>query len=515
MSRDDDEESTSFDPRTWIDPKPRRIDEATRAPGHGGGGSGSDSFDPRSWAGATSRSPGAATAGSGPTVADPAPMRTAATAGEAPRPPYVAALGAGAIMLLAGAAVVGAMRVAPSQAIAAAAPIDADAPTLSPGGPVMADAGAIARPTVPEVEASRRTLVVAGVGELGPTLASAGLPPPQVRAAVGAAAFALGHAPGELRLVFDLVGDPPAQRLTRLAATREDGAGVTLTAQPDGSYASEVVQARLTTQVKVVRGEMDETSFYNAAVNAGVTDSLVSPFANAFSFDVDFQREVRPGDVFEAAFEQKVNPSGDPVGPPSLIYVSLQTADKSKALYHFLAPGDTEPGWYDGNGKSTVRALMRTPVDGARISSSFGMRVHPVLGFMKLHKGIDFAAPIGTPIYAAGDGVVQWAAMKGPNGNLTVIRHDNGWLTFYLHQSMFMPGIVPGARVHQGQQIGAIGTTGRSTGPHLHYQVEINGQPVDPAGIDTGTGKALSGGALAAFKKERDRIDAARAQSQG
>ena len=154
---------------------------------------------------------------------------------------------------------------------------------------------------------------------------------------------------------------------------------------------------------------------------------------------------------------------------------------------------------------------MRTPVDGARVSSKFGFRIHPVLGYQKLHKGTDFAAPIGTPIFAAGNAVVEWAAMKGPNGNLTILRHDNGWQTYYLHQSRFMPGIVPGAHVAQGQQIGEIGTTGRSTGPHLHYEVHIAGEPVDPLGIQTDAGSTLTGPALVAFAKERDRIDVSRA----
>ena len=147
------------------------------------------------------------------------------------------------------------------------------------------------------------------------------------------------------------------------------------------------------------------------------------------------------------------------------------------------------------------------------MSSGFGFRIHPVLGYMKLHKGTDFAAPTGTPIYASGNGVVEWAAMKGPNGNLTILKHDNGWETYYLHQSMFMPGIAPGARVTQGEEIGKVGTTGRSTGPHRHYEVHIDGEAVDAMKVQTDAAPPLSGEALAAFKKERDRIDVSRARS--
>lgn len=443
------------------------------------------SFDPKTWAPASTprqvpASPSLRTAL--PAIAPaPAPV----SAGR----PVTLAAGVSAALLLGGAGLAWLQRAPVPIAVIAV-------PSVAPAAPV---------------NASRRTLVLASADQIATSLATSGLPTDVASGAGGAAMAALGHAPGDIRLVYDLVGADGARRLTHLEATRDDGAGVVLSAKPDGSFAQEVRQAALTATVKVVRGEMDATSFYNAAVTAGVTDSLISGFAKAFSYDFNFATDVHPGDIFEAAFEQKVNPQGDAVGVPTLIYVSLSTAEKSKALYRYLAPGDTEPGWYDGNGKSTITALMRTPVDGARISSGFGMRFHPVLKFNKMHKGTDFAAPIGTPIYAAGNGIIKWAAMKGPNGNLTILQHDNGWQTYYLHQSMFMPGVVPGARVSQGQKIGEIGTTGRSTGPHLHFELHVDEQPVDPMSIDTGTGKVLDGVALASFRKERDRIDASRA----
>jgi murein DD-endopeptidase MepM/ murein hydrolase activator NlpD len=249
-----------------------------------------------------------------------------------------------------------------------------------------------------------------------------------------------------------------------------------------------------------------------SAVAAGVVDLLIPEFVNAFSFDFDLQHEVSPGDRFEVAFEQTLNPDGKPVGSPQLLYASLVTATKSRSLYRYR-PADQDVGWFDGNGASSVRSLMRTPVDGARISSKFGFRLHPVLHYMKLHRGTDFAAPTGTPIYASGDATVEFAAMKGANGNLTVLRHDNGWRTLYLHQSRFMPDIAPGVRVTQGQKIGEVGTTGRSTGPHLHYEVHIDGEAVDPQSIRTEAGrKALEGSARKAFLLQRDRVDVARAR---
>ena len=499
MTRDDD--GVSFDPKSWGNgapppsPEPARpaADDTSFDPKRWGSiapasgvelGGAAATYNVRSWAGEAAPPPAP------PAEMGAEPLQCEPRAGPAPRTLLVASASA---LLLVGGGV--------AAHLTGSRPVEVAVAT--PSTP--------ATPSVASANASRRSLIVAGPADVTSTLASTGIAADAAAAAARAAIAALGSAPGDIRMVLDLVGLEDARRLTRLEATRDDGSGVVLTATADG-FASEVRQAKLITEVKVVRGEMDATSFYNAAVTAGITDSLVSDFATAFAYDFDFQREVQPGDIFEAAFEQKVNPAGEAVGPPTLIYVSLQTAQKSKALYRFLAPGDAAPGWYDGNGRSTVTALMRTPVDGARISSQFGFRKHPVLGYQKLHKGTDFAAPIGTPIYAAGNGVIEFAGPRGAAGNFTVLVHDeSGWRTWYMHQNAFAPGIGPGTRVRQGQQIGEVGNTGRSTGPHLHYEVRIDGEPVDPLSIATGTGKALTDTPLAAFRKERDRIDLSRA----
>jgi murein DD-endopeptidase MepM/ murein hydrolase activator NlpD len=195
------------------------------------------------------------------------------------------------------------------------------------------------------------------------------------------------------------------------------------------------------------------------------------------------------------------------------LFASIVTAKKSRALYWFK--DKDEGGWFDGNGVSTVRALMRTPVDGARVSSQFGMRQHPVLGFQKLHKGTDFAAPVGTPIFASGAATVEFAGEKGPNGNFIKLRHQNGWETLYLHLDRIDPAVSAGKTVAQGQTIGTVGTTGRSTGPHLHYEVHINDAPVDPQAIEMESARQLAGAARTAFIAERDRIDVARAAGSG
>jgi murein DD-endopeptidase MepM/ murein hydrolase activator NlpD len=368
------------------------------------------------------------------------------------------------------------------------------------------------QPEAPLRVTSSRRLVLANPGDLLSALSAAGLSPQDAAATNAAALGVLGGAKGEIQAVMNLVNDGHIVQLDRLEASLPDGSGAIVSRTESGEWRASRVAAELSKQIKVVRGEMDSDSFYSSAVAAGVVDSLIPEFVNAFSFDFDLQQEVAPGDRFEVAYEQTVNAEGQPLGQPQLLFASLITAAKSRALYRYK-PVDQEVGWFDGNGGSTVRSLMRTPVDGARISSKFGFRFHPVLHYMKLHRGTDFAAPIGTPIYASGDAVVEWAAMKGANGNLTILRHDNGWETFYLHQSMFMPGIAPGVRVHQGQKIGEIGTTGRSTGPHLHYEVHIDGEAVDPQGIKTESGRSgLEGSARAAFLQQRDRVDVARAR---
>ncbi|MCX7283415.1 MAG: M23 family metallopeptidase [Novosphingobium sp.] len=357
-----------------------------------------------------------------------------------------------------------------------------------------------------------RALNLAGPGQLVSALVGAGVRPDDASAAAAAAAPYLASG-GEIHAILVLATGDGGAMLQQLRAVHIDGSGVTLARSADGSYAVTPLLASVSRKIEVLRGEIDSDSFYSSAVSAGLIDSLIPEFINAFSYDFNLASEVSPGDVFEVAFDQEVNADGQAVGQPKLLFAQLTTPQKSLALYRFEVPGG-EAGWFDGNGATTKRGLMRTPVDGARISSKFGMRFHPVLHYNKLHGGTDFAAPIGTPIYAAADGVIEFAAMKGANGNLTILRHDNGWETYYLHQNVFEPGIAAGVRVTQGQHIGDIGTTGRSTGPHLHYEVHINGERVDPQSIpaDESSRKRIEGATLQAFLKERDRIDAARSQ---
>ncbi|MFN3469920.1 MAG: peptidoglycan DD-metalloendopeptidase family protein [Novosphingobium sp.] len=359
-----------------------------------------------------------------------------------------------------------------------------------------------------------RALNLTSPEQLATALVEAGVRLDDATAAAIAAAPYLGGG-GEIHAILVIApGEGGSGGLLRqLRASRVDGSGVMLGRSDDGGFTVTPLAADVTHRIQVLRGEIDSESFYTSAVTAGLVDTLIPEFINAFSYDFNLASEVAPGDVFEVAYDQEVNGRDEPVGPPRLLFAQLTTPKKSLALYRFHPPGE-DAGWFDGNGATTKRGLMRTPVDGARITSKFGMRFHPVLHYNKLHGGTDFAAPIGTPIFAAADGMIEFAAMKGANGNLTILRHDNGWQTYYLHQNVFAPGIAAGVRVTQGQRIGDVGTTGRSTGPHLHYEVHIDGERVDPLSIptDEASRKRLQGAALQAFLKERDRIDTARSQ---
>lgn len=273
------------------------------------------------------------------------------------------------------------------------------------------------------------------------------------------------------------------------------------------------VTSVLTRRTRVLRGEIDQQSFYTSAVAAGVDDRLISQIATAFTFDFDFVREIHPGDVFEVAVDETVDAQGNVVGVPKLLYVSLVTAAKSKELYLFRLSPQSEATWYDGDGRSTRRSLMRTPVDGAHVTSTFGMRNHPVLGYTRMHKGVDFGTPVGTPVYASGDGVVTAIGLHSGYGNYLRIEHSPTLSTAYGHLSGYPPGIAIGTHVHQGQVVALSGNTGISTGPHLHYEILIDGQQVDPLLYKVDAGVSLAGSALIAFRDARDRIDALRAKA--
>lgn len=364
-----------------------------------------------------------------------------------------------------------------------------------------------------DASAVRRVLQLANAAELETALRRFGLDPAMAANVAREARPALS-ADGQIRAMLEMTRQDGALRFHRLQASNPDSSGAIVRLGEDGQLQTSRVAAQVSERILVLHGIMDGDSFYSSAVAVGVPNSLISPFAKALAFDFDFQRDVAAGDAFELAYAQPTNASGDAMGAPVLLYASLTTQTKSAAVYRFTPPGGEE-GWYDASGRTVARALMRTPVDGARITSKFGMRFHPVLHYTRLHGGVDFAAPIGTPIYAAAAGTITSASPSGCAGNMVIMSHANGMETRYFHLSRYAEGLHAGQQVGQGFTIGYVGTTGTcTTGPHLHYEIHIKGEKIDPLSVqpDPSESKSLSGAQMQSFEQVRDRIDVNRAQ---
>ena len=246
-------------------------------------------------------------------------------------------------------------------------------------------------------------------------------------------------------------------------------------------------------------------NLYSSMVEVGVEPNIIVEFANIFGFEVDFQRDIRKNDTFEIYYEQFVDNDNIVRKTGKIIYASMFVNNKEISLYNFK--DNNETGFYDVDGKSVIKTLMKTPINGARLSSSFGMRKHPILGFNKLHQGTDFAAPRGTPVMASGNGVVEMAQKYKGYGNYILLKHNSTFKTAYAHLSKYGRGIRRGVRVTQGQIIGYVGSTGMSTGPHLHYEVIKNGKKTNSQRLKLPTGKILNNEARNKFEVERIKID--------
>jgi murein DD-endopeptidase MepM/ murein hydrolase activator NlpD len=300
-------------------------------------------------------------------------------------------------------------------------------------------------------------------------------------------------------------------QLLGLAFRTNPGAAVTVARNPDGAFWAREIITPWSMQTTHVTTSING-SIYQSALVAGATEKEVAVISNVFAYDVDFQRDVFPGDKFEMLFDRYFDEDGRTVRTGNVYFISLGTRRGVKSYYYFQGPEDRDGAWYDASGRSARKFLMRTPVDGARLSSSFGMRLHPILGYSRLHKGVDFAAGAGTPIKAAGDGVIVKAGGFGSYGNYVRIRHADRYETAYGHLSRFAPGLRNGVSVRQGQVIGYVGSTGAATGPHLHYEVLYKTTQVNPISLKLATGRNLDANDLVLFEKERARIDALRAQ---
>jgi murein DD-endopeptidase MepM/ murein hydrolase activator NlpD len=246
-------------------------------------------------------------------------------------------------------------------------------------------------------------------------------------------------------------------------------------------------------------GAMIETSLFKAGTNAGVPVEVMFELIRAFSYDVDFQRDIQPGDSFEVVFEQTHDASGRRVKTGHMIYGALSLSGNLLELYRYDPHDGSGPDFFNPKGESVKKALLRTPIDGAKLTSGFGMRNHPILGYSRMHRGLDFGAPAGTPIMAAGDGVVDLAAANGSYGNYVRIRHNDFFSTAYAHMSRFAAGIHRGTWVHQGEVIGYVGATGLATGPHLHYEVLAHQHQINPMSVKMPSNRQLAGVALKRF----------------
>ena len=250
-----------------------------------------------------------------------------------------------------------------------------------------------------------------------------------------------------------------------------------------------------------------ENNIYNAVEDQDVPNSALDEFIRVLGFSVDFQREVRSGDEFELLYEREIDQlTGDDLNTGTLHYAGLRLSGDTMSFFRF-ENSDGIVGWYDRDGQSAVRTLMRTPIAGAKLSSKYGMRRHPVTGYNAMHRGIDFAAPKGTPIIAAGSGVVQKSGWFGNYGRYVRIRHTGRYATAYAHMTRIADGITAGARVRQGQIIGYVGSTGRSTGPHLHYEVLVNNKQVNPLTVKLPSGEGLESDELDDFATIVDSIE--------
>jgi murein DD-endopeptidase MepM/ murein hydrolase activator NlpD len=300
--------------------------------------------------------------------------------------------------------------------------------------------------------------------------------------------------------------DAGPRRLLGLDLDLDFDHSVRVTRSQDGRYATAKLERPQRRDLVHRTGVIDD-SLYVSAERATLPNDVTIGLIKVFSWDVDFQRDIRRGDRFEALFEEisLEDGSGGTRGG-DLLYAALSIGGRALEGYRF-EPEAGAVEYFDRNGRSLRKFLMRTPIDGARLSSRFGLRKHPILGYTRMHQGVDFAAPTGTPIYAAGDGKVVVAKRNGGYGRYIQIRHNGDYSTAYAHMSRFANGIAAGQRVQQGQVIGYVGTTGRSTGPHLHYEVLRNGGQINPLQIKQPANQQLAGAALERFRAEVARID--------
>tara|TARA_B100000902_G_C27259069_1_gene889608 strand:- start:180 stop:1472 length:1293 start_codon:yes stop_codon:yes gene_type:complete len=270
------------------------------------------------------------------------------------------------------------------------------------------------------------------------------------------------------------------------------------------NFKEEILSIKLDKKI-IYKEDIIVQSLYQSAEKQKIPANIIIEFAGIYGFQVDFQRDIRKKDKFQILYELYLNEKNEVIETGDILFANLKLSGQDNTLYYFDFSGSE--GHYDKNGKSVKKALMKTPINGARLSSPFGMRKHPIDGFNKMHRGTDFAAPMGTPIMASGDGVVKKAGWCGGGGKCVKIKHNSTYQTVYAHMSKFARGIKAGVRVKQGQTIGYVGSTGKSTGPHLHYEVIVNGKKVNSQKLKLPSGKILKGEERKLFETKKIKLD--------
>jgi murein DD-endopeptidase MepM/ murein hydrolase activator NlpD len=295
------------------------------------------------------------------------------------------------------------------------------------------------------------------------------------------------------------------ETLTGAVFQPEDTKEISLARAGDGSYSAHITTIPVTRHRVAAAGEI-HTTLYEAGDRAGVSHALMASLIRVYSHSVDFQRDIHSGDRFEVLFDQSQTAKGKLVGDSTIVYARLTIDGKPHEMYR-VTFNDNTADYFDEHGQTVRRALLRTPVAAAHITSGYGMRIHPLLGYSKMHKGVDFGAPIGTPIFAAGNGTIEEIGFKNGFGRYILIRHNGTYDTAYGHMSRFASNLYRGSHVNQGQVIAYVGMSGRATGPHLHFEVHVNGKQVNPMSVNAmPAGRTLDGKMLTAFKEGQKRL---------
>jgi murein DD-endopeptidase MepM/ murein hydrolase activator NlpD len=408
-------------------------------------------------------------------------------------------------LLAAGAAVVAAALIVKQVSATAVAPEAAPAPPAVSISALQHDAfmSAEALPGFARPELIPLSILPGETFEAA--VSRAGVGRDDARAAVETLSKAMDTVNIRAGLAFDAAiarprGERGPARLVGLSLRTGPASALTLSRTFDGALRLRELDEKVSDDTVAAEGKIDG-SLYQSAAKLGATPAVTAQIVKLFSHKLDFERDIQPGDSFKLVFNRRVTESGRTIEVGDLEYAELHGV----RFYRFeRADGQVE--YFDDEGKNIKGFLLRTPVDGARITSTFGRRRHPVLGYTRAHQGVDFGAGSGAPILAAGDGVVVEAGRKGGYGNWVRVRHSGGWDTGYAHASRYAKGIRKGVRVRQGQVIAYVGSTGMSTGPHLHYEVWLNGKRVNPIGAKVPQGTVLAGSELAAFKAQKTRI---------